>query len=169
MTGTMFDQATSLALRSEDYWGPWASAVDAALGGDATDLWALGEKEFFDLDRAVFYRSFCADINLPADAQAYGIAQSPLLLSYTSALAPCAGYPRVALPPPPSERPADVFLFASPSDPLTPSTLLDSAPQLSGMGRLCRTNVVGHTNLRDPVQGPLELGFVTGTAPGPPC
>lgn len=164
LTGTIIDQATLLALRSESYWAPWAAAVDAALGGDGTDLWALGEKEYFDLDRAVFYRSICSDINLPPTFEAFGAPQDQLLWAYTSELAPCNGYPRTPVAVAPVSATAQVLILASPKDPLTPSTLLGSAPELSAMGTVCETDVVGHTNLRDPKFGALALGFLTGTA-----
>lgn len=169
LTGTIVDQATLLALRSESYRAPWMAAVDAALGGDGTDLWALGEKEYFDLDRAVFYRSICSDINVPPTFEAFGAPQDQLLWSYTSTLAPCNGYPHTPLAVAPKSPSAQVLILASPNDPLTPSTLLDSAPELSAAGTVCKTDVVGHTSLRDPVFGPVELGFLAGNAPGEAC
>lgn len=169
LTATMIDQATLLALRSQDYWAPWAVAVDNALGGDGTDLWALGEKEYFDLDRAVFYRSICADINLPPDPASFGTSQFALLRTYTSGLAPCTGFPHRPLPPAPADLQAEVLILASSHDPLTPFALLDSAPELRGFGAVCRTDVMGHTSLRDPVYGPIALGFLAGTSPGEPC
>jgi pimeloyl-ACP methyl ester carboxylesterase len=164
LTGTIIDQATLLALRSESYWAPWVAAVDSALGGDGTDLWALGEKEYFDLDRAVFYRSICSDINLPPTFEAFGAPQDQLLWAYTSALAPCSGYPHTPFAVAPDRPSAEVLVLASPKDPLTPSTLLDSAPELRALGTVCETDVVGHTSLRDPKFGPLALSFLTGTA-----
>jgi pimeloyl-ACP methyl ester carboxylesterase len=98
LTATMLDQATLLALRSESAWPAWWDGIDAALGGDGTALWALGEKEYFDLDRAVFYRSLCADIDRPADPAAYGAPDDPLLQAYATALAPCVAFPHRDLP-----------------------------------------------------------------------
>lgn len=169
LTGTMVDQATLLALRSKDDWVPWANAIDAALGGDGTDLWALGEKEYFDLDRAVFYRSLCPDINLPPQPAAFGAPSDPLLRSYTSSLAPCTGFPHRALPAAPPTLSSTVLTLASAHDPLTPSALLDSAPELSRFGTICETDVLGHTSLRDPEFGPLALRFLAGNSPGEPC
>ncbi|HJP87866.1 MAG TPA: alpha/beta fold hydrolase [Candidatus Limnocylindrales bacterium] len=169
LTATMIDQATLLALRSDNYWVPWATAVDVALGGDGTDLWALGEKEYFDLDRAVFYRSLCADINVPPDPAAYGTPQDALLRAYTSALAPCAGYPHTTLPAARGKLTGSVRIFASAKDPLTPFGLLASAPTLQAFGTVCQTDVAGHTSLRDAVSGPLELAFVTGADHGDGC
>ncbi len=161
-SATIFDQAAQLALRSDASWPAWSDAVDAALGGDGTALWAIGEKEYFDLDRAVFYRSLCADIDRPADPAAYGSPADDLLRAWTTALAPCTAFPHRDLPAMSTGRDADVLILASDHDVLAPASLLDAAPDLRSLGRVCHTGVVGHTSSRDPSFRTVVSGFLTG-------
>ena len=160
LTPTMFDQAALLSLRSEASWAGWSNAIDAALGGDATDLWAIAEKEYFDLDRAVFYRSLCADIHRPPGPAAYGLMADDLLRTYASALAPCVAFPDRDLPAPAGGASPQVLLVASPHDVLTPAALLASADELRELGTVCMTDVVGHTSYRDAEVGALEIAFL---------
>jgi pimeloyl-ACP methyl ester carboxylesterase len=146
LTAVMLDQATLLALRDPSAADAYADAVEAALGGDGTPLYAMGEKYFFDLDRNVFYRSICADIDRPSDARDYAVRGQELLSTWTSELAPCSGFPYRSLPEPARGGDPDVLIVASTRDVLTPASLLDSAPVLAGFGAICRTDQAGHTS-----------------------
>lgn len=161
LTPVMFDQATELALRSEQYWDAYVLAVGEALSGDGTGLWSMGESLFFDLDRSVFYRSICSDIDHPGDVAGYVIRGQDLITAYATELAPCVGFPRRPLTAIVSaaERP-DVLLVASPHDVLAPVSLLAAAPDLIGMSALCTTNVVGHTSFRDEAVRDIVVAFL---------
>jgi hypothetical protein len=93
LTPVMLDQATLLALHSEDHWSGWASAIDEALAGDGSSLWNAGARTYLDVDRQVYYRSLCADIDRPSDASGYAGGQDPLFFTYASELTPCVGFP----------------------------------------------------------------------------
>ncbi len=149
LTPVMLDQATLLAVRDPSAGDAYADAVEAALGGDGTALYAMGEKYFFDLDRTVFYRSICADIDRPSDARDYSIRGQELLSTWTSELAPCSGFPYRSLPEPADGGDPDVLIVASARDVLTPASFLASAPVLSGLGAVCRTDIAGHASFRD--------------------
>lgn len=126
LTPVMLDQTTTLALHSEDYWRGYATAVDEAPAGDGTSLWRIAERLYLDLDRQVFYRSMCADIDRPSVPEQFVLGHDPLLFSYTSELAPCSGFPRGiprATAPAPSEKP-DVLVVASEQDVRAPSALV---------------------------------------------
>jgi pimeloyl-ACP methyl ester carboxylesterase len=160
LTGVMLDQATLLVLRDPSSVEAFATAADAALGGDGTQLWAMGETYFFDLDRSVFYRSLCADIDRPADARDYVALGRDLLSTYTSELAPCAGFPYRGPPEAVSGGDPDVLIVTSTKDVLTPASLLDSAPVLTGLGAVCRTNLAGHTSSGDAATRAVILDFL---------
>ena len=160
LTPVMLDQATLLAVRDPSAAEAYADAVEAALGGDGTPLYAMGEKYFFDLDRNVFYRSICADIDRPSDARDYAVRGQELLSTWTSELAPCSGFPYRSLPEPAGDAHPDVLIVASSRDVLTPASLLDSAPVLAGFGAVCRTNLAGHASFRDAAVQAEILAFL---------
>ena len=160
LTAVMLDQATEAALRSVDYWDAYAQAVGDGLAGDGTALWAMGESLYFDLDRSVFYRSVCADIDRPSDVTGYVVPADGLIAAYASELAPCAWFPHHGVPAiaDAPDRP-DVLLVTSTRDILAPANLLLAAPDLVGMSSTCQTDVAGHTSFRDPDVGGLISRF----------
>lgn len=167
LTGTTVDQATLLAMRSQEYWPGYQAAVAAAAAGDATSLWQMSERYYFGLDRSVFYAALCSDIDHPRSFDGYRVDDHPLLAAYASELAPCAAIARGGLGAPGDAGRPEVLVLASPFDVLTPAALLDSAPVLRERGTVCRTDVVGHTSFADPAVGPMVLAFLaTGAAPG---
>jgi pimeloyl-ACP methyl ester carboxylesterase len=166
LTGTMFDVASELALRSHDSWLGWSQAVEQALAGDGSMLWRVGENIYAGLDWPVFYRSICADIAHPDSAAGYRIGDKPLLFAYTSELAPCAwfpaGVPRVAAPGAasgPGSHPS-MLVVASAADPVAPVAIVDASPFLR-TGVLCSTNVVGHTSFGDPDVKKAVIAFLS--------
>jgi pimeloyl-ACP methyl ester carboxylesterase len=152
LTPVMFDQATELALRSEDFWPAYAQAVEEALAGDGSALWRMGDQHFFGVDRSVFYRSICADIDRPSKPADYVVDDDPLIFAYSSELAPCAGFPRgvVRSAGPAPEAPPDVLVVASRHDVMAPAALLALAPRLQSLSAVCVTDVMGHTSFHDP-------------------
>lgn len=161
LTPVVIDQATELSLHSQGAWEGYNLAVDQALAGDGTALWSLGEKLYFDLDRSVFYRSLCADIDRPSNAAIYAVPHQDLLNAYTSELAPCSGFPSRTLPAARSvpDKP-DVLVIASRNDFLAPATLMQSAPVLDNISSTCVTDVIGHTSLREPKVNELVTEFL---------
>lgn len=162
LTPVMLDQTTTLALHSADYWRGYATAIDEALAGDGTSLWRIAERLYLDLDRQVFYRSMCADIDRPSVPEEFVVGHDPLLFSYTSEFAPCFGFPRGiprATAPAPSMKP-DVLVVASRQDVRAPSALVASSPFLQSVGSLCTTNVAGHTSARDPAVRDIVTAFL---------
>ncbi len=171
LTPIMFDQATELALRSQSYWPGYWQAVGEALNGDGSALWRVGERSYLDLDRQAFYWSICADIDRPSKAADFVPADTdPLTFAFASELAPCAGLP-AGVPRPRASADGgapDVLIVASTADVLAPSSLLVASPFLRAVGRVCTTNVVGHTSYADPqIRGAL-IDFLEGDADGIP-
>lgn len=167
LTPVMFDQATELALRSAENWDGYAGAIDEALTGDATSLWRIAERLFADLDRQVFYRSLCADIDAPRLPAQYAVPNHDVLFAYASELAPCHAFPRGVVRAEGRDRdPApDVLIVASRQDILAPPAVVASAPFLQAIGSLCSTDVPGHTNAGDPdVQTSIKTFLESGDA-----
>jgi pimeloyl-ACP methyl ester carboxylesterase len=152
LTGTMFDQATLLALRDDEYWPGFLAGVDEALAGDGTSLWGLGEQQFFDVDRAVYYETMCADLDHPPDVSGFAPdAVSSLTRTYLGDLAPCAAYAPAARPSQRTEGAAgDVVLLASPYDVYAPATMIEGASDLLEGSMLCLTERRGHTSYASP-------------------
>lgn len=162
MTATMLDQATLLALRGEDSWVPYLGALEAALDGEARDLWTMGEQYVFGVDRVVFYGSLCVDLELPRSVEGFQIRGGPLLETYATELALCSDLGLAAQPTEStaSEWESDVLVVASRFDPLTPAALLDHAPILSDRSSVCTTDVLGHTSFGDADVGDLVREFL---------
>ncbi len=153
LTAVMVDQATEVALRSQESAAAWVDAIDDAFAGDGGPLWRLGELLYTDLDQAAYYRSLCADIHRPDDAGDYAVADDPLLFAYSSALAPCARFPQGVVRPAglAGDPEAEVLILASRHDPLAPASLIAADGFLDTHGSLCETDVIGHTSAGDPV------------------
>ncbi len=169
LTPIMFDQAAMLALRNEANWDGWADAVEEALGGDGSTLWRVAERMYLDLDRNVFYQSFCADIDRPTEPAPYVVGDDPLQFAYGSELAPCSGFPHGVRRPagPAPDEPPDVLVVASRHDVLAPADLAKNAPFLQSIAALCETNVSGHTSFSDPTVQELIVEFLaSGDARG---
>lgn len=163
LTPVMLDQATLLALHSEDHWNGWVSAIDEALAGDGSLLWDAGARTYLDLDRQVYYRSLCADIDRPSDASGYAGGQDPLLFTYASELTPCVSFPTGAPPQAlaalDAPRP-DTRIYVSTRDSLAPAPMLTGAPFLSALGRFCVSNHTGHTSYADEGSRESMLAFL---------
>ena len=138
LTPVMLDQATLLALHSEDHWHGWASAIDEALAGDGSLLWNAGERTYLDVDRQVYYRSLCADIDRPSDASGYAGGQDPLLFTYASELTPCELPDRCAAAAPCGRGRAS---------PRHPDICLDAGPTRAGADADWRTVPIGAWSL----------------------
>ena len=162
LTGAVLDQATLIALRSDEYWPAYLDALERAFGGDATELWTLGERYITAVDRRVFYAAMCTDIDHPRAVEDYNRYHAPLLDAYAAELAPCAAYQHVLSPvPKPAPESPDVLVIASPFDVLTPAALVASSPRLSRYP-LCVTGVAAHTNIADPRVDRIVAGFLAG-------
>jgi pimeloyl-ACP methyl ester carboxylesterase len=164
LTPVMLDEATLLTLHTDELWNGWADAADAALGGDATALWRIGERLYLDIDRSAFYRSICADIDRPSTAAGYTIGTDPLLFAFTSELAPCIGFPHgeVRARQGTADARPQVFLVASLRDPVSPAAMVEAAPSLTGLGLVCITDLTGHTNYHNELVRDLVHEFLAG-------
>lgn len=163
LTPIMFDQAASLALRSQANWSGFGDAVDEALGGDGSSLFRVAERMYLDVDRSVFYQSLCADIDRPPEPALYVFGDDPLQFAFGSELAPCSrfprGVPRKATSAP--GEPPDVLVVASRNDVLAPASMAKSARFLQSIAPLCETTVAGHTSFGDPAIRKLIFDFLT--------
>jgi pimeloyl-ACP methyl ester carboxylesterase len=150
LSPVMLDQATLMALRGEVYWQAWADAVDEALAGDGTLVWQIGIQKIDTLDWGNYYWSLCADIDRPRRPAAFPVADDPLLFTFASELAPCAGFPAgIARPAGSSTTQPEVLVVASENDVVTPAALLDEAPRLQEMAAICVTTLKSHTSYDD--------------------
>lgn len=147
LTATAFDQAALMALRDRALWPEFLKGIEAALGGDATYLWSLGQRYFYGVDRYVYYASMCADFRIPSTLDGF-IRQEPLMFTYASEFSPCLAYPKAAKLPSPAP-PADsaVVVIASPLDVLTPGGLLTPGTWLRSVATVCDASSVGHTSV----------------------
>lgn len=167
LSPVMLDQATLLAIHNAEYWPGWATAIDEGLAGDGSALWNAGQHAYLDLDRQIYYRSLCADLDRPSDAADYSGGQDPLVFTYASDLTPCVGFPSGM---PPQQLAAvdapkpDVEIFASTRDPLAPSSMLANAPFLAGIGHYCVSSVPGHTSYAEDAERALMLAFLESGA-----
>lgn len=148
LTGTMFDQATLLALRSDTYWPGFFGGVSDALKGDGTTLWGMGEQQYFDVDRSVHYESICADVEHPSVIDGYvGSVASSVTRTFLTDLAPCASYQASSAPLKGSqEGDGDVLLLASRYDPYSPAAIIEEARNLAARSTVCITDRRGHTS-----------------------
>lgn len=163
LTPVMLDQATLLAIHSAAYWPGWAIAVDEGLGGDGSLLWQGAEHSYLDLDRQIYYRSLCADLDHPTDSSDFGEEQEPLAFTYASDLTPCVQFPRGVQPDSLAGEDAprpNVQIYTSTRDPLAPADMLGSAPFLANMGRFCVSNLPGHTSYADEARRASMLAFL---------
>ena len=162
LTGAVLDQATLIALRSNEFWPSYVDALERAFAGDATELWTLGERYVTAVDRGVFYAAMCTDIDHPRAFEDYGRYDDPLLAAYAAELAPCAAYQYASHPTVnPVSGPPDVLVIASPFDVLTPAALVASSPRLSRYP-LCVTDVAGHTSIAEPRVARIVARFLAG-------
>jgi pimeloyl-ACP methyl ester carboxylesterase len=164
LSGTMLDQATLLAMRSERNWEGYLRAVDAALQGDGTAIWSIAEQNFFSIDRSIYYSTICSDIVHPTNLEGYRVdAGDSLLATYVSELAPCVAIPQRSPAPVPDGLGAGipaVLVVASRNDVLTPLSLLSRSARLRSLPT-CITLVRGHTSFGDAKVGAIVRTFLT--------
>jgi len=101
----------------------------------------MGEQQFFDVDRSVYYESLCADLDHPIDAASFiSDGVSDLATTYASDLAPCAAYPSgVNSADPLPDQAGRVVLLASSLDLYAPSEMIQDASNLVPGSVLCVT------------------------------
>ncbi|MDL2335088.1 MAG: alpha/beta fold hydrolase [Chloroflexota bacterium] len=168
LSPVVLDQATLLAIHGRDYWPGWATAIDEGLNGDGSALWNAGQHIYLDLDRQIYYRSLCGDLDRPSDAADYNGGPDPLVFAYASDLAPCVRFPSGT---PPQQLAAEgapqpaVEIYVSTRDPLAPSVMLAGAPFLSTLGRYCQSDHPGHTSYADPVARAAIIAFLESGQP----
>lgn len=112
----------------------------------------MGEQQFFDVDRSVYYESLCADLDHPIDAASFiSDGVSDLATTYASDLAPCAAYPSgVNSADPLPDQAGRVVLLASSLDLYAPSEMIQDASNLVPGSVLCVTDRRGHTSYSEP-------------------
>lgn len=112
----------------------------------------MGEQQYFDSDRSVYYESLCADISHPREIDGYLASDVPSLTgTYLTDLAPCAGYQPSGAPEQGSEGiRGDVLLLASRYDPYAPAAMIGEARTLLAGSILCITDRRGHTSYAMP-------------------
>lgn len=167
------DQATLLTLRGEQYFPQYLEAVGDALAGDGSTISRLASNSYSALDRVVFLRTVCHDLDLPEGVEDLaqvpdGVREVQLLSAYLAEFAPCyfSTVPSPSLEAVYSEGgmpldPSNVLVVAGERDPLTPAGLIESGSWAAQNGQICQRSAVGHTSTRsDPAVVPDVVSFL---------
>ena len=161
LSRTQFDQALVSASRESDSDSDILRMVEAAHGGDGSQVAQVSDAYFFGVDRAAYYAALCPHMVLSESARAVAESRTKQNASYAllGEFAPCTGWAPVDEARKRISRAtaAKMLVLVGEQDVLSPPVLLESLGWTSGTRR-CELARARHTPRAD--SNPIDL--ITG-------